>query len=532
MVDVGTRVARDAAADAAADGSPLEVEVLFEGGRRRERRCRSVAIAAALVVLTAPAGTRSALLRGAASHSRRASSAPGASLVTARATRWCSSHVVTLPGGPTRFGIDATGVPAPIWSGMVGTVQGISGNDVIATTGDCIAAINASTGRTRWVKAIHAPGASVIDGVTAGRQVVVVGTSRTSGHGSEMVYSAVVGLAGLDPASGRPIWVIPLAPDGQELPAVVKGPTVVVSKANGTLEGLRSRNGSVKWSDPLPPRCARSPGVRSGLSPRASIITGGPAVVVVYNCGLGREVVSGVDAASGRRDWTWRDPRRTSVLWQAREIIGPTTPPAADDGVVAIGEQSTVGHLDVPSRTWRDGPSSSGYGIVVLDQRTGHPLWTLRQVPTPATAAEPDVAIAGGTLCVAHAASVECWGARTGAPSWKWSAPERRSSLITARPGLALLGGKLFVAAPTAAAAKINPSSGTRRSAPGTFLLMGFSANNGTVVTSQGLPAYFNRSSRSLVVSDTHPPEVRGEVKGLVLVAPTVGSGVVEAIRP
>lgn len=49
---------------------------------------------------------------------------------------------------------------------------------------------------TRWVKAVHARGTRGIEGVTAGRHVVVVGLGQLFGHPRRMVYDAIVGLVG------------------------------------------------------------------------------------------------------------------------------------------------------------------------------------------------------------------------------------------------------------------------------------------------------------------------------------------------
>ncbi len=445
-----------------------------------------------------------------------------------RGTKSCAGLVVTGPGAAARFGLDAAGVPAPLWSGSVGTVQGVSGGDVITTAGsDCVAAIDASSGRTLWVTAVRVRGSSGVEGLTADPRVVVVGLSQVMGRSPGMVYAAVDGLVGLDPVTGRRLWRMALDPDGQELPAVVEGSSVVVSKADGTVEGVRASSGVVTWSDPLPPRCGRT-STTGPLSPRASVLSAGRPAVVLYRCGV-HEVIAALDPRTGRRAWTWNASR--SVLWQAREVIGPTTPSPDGDGVVAIGEAS-IGRLGVPTRTWELDPNGAeGYDVAVLDLKTGRPLWVLRGVPTPATGAEPDVAVARGDLCVGHAADVECWMAKSGAPAWKWSAPQRRSSqLLDRMPGLALSGDEIFIAVPTAAAAEIDPESTTERSGPGTFVLVGFDLTDGAVVDSQGLPAYYGGPDTA-VVSDTNPPDVRVALAGIVLLTPSKGSGVLEALR-
>ncbi len=492
------------------------------------RRGRAGPSSLLLAVLAATAGLMGVEIGGTPARSSAVVSAKLRGLPRVRTATRCTSRMLASPGAAERFGLDAVGVPDPLWSGAVGDVQGIAGDRIVTTTGDdCVGAIDASSGRTLWVDALRVRGSAGTEGLTAGTRVVVVGLSRTIGRSPGRVYGVVDGLVGLDPANGRHLWKLELGPDGQELPAVVEGPTVVVSKPDGVVEGVRASSGAVSWSDPLLPHCRR-PSTMGPLEPRASIMSGGASAIVLYRCGL-REVVASISPRTGRRDWTWR--ASGSVLWQAREVIGPTTPSAVGDGVVAIGEAS-VGALGAPSKAWDLGLSTTqGYDLVVLARQTGRPLWVLRDVPTPATGAEPDVAVGGGNICVGHAAAVECRSAKTGALVWRWSAPERSSPLLVDRmPGLALAGDELFLAAPTPASAKIDPESTTQRSDPGTFRLMGFDVTDGKVEDAQGLPAYYG-GSNGVVVSDTNPPDVRAALHGVVVLTPGPGSGVVEAFR-
>ena len=118
----------------------------------------------------------------------------------------------------------------------------------------------------------------------------------------------------------------------------------------------------------------------------------------------------------------------------------------------------------------------------------------------------------------------------------------RRWFPATAGPAASLGGvtaasGRLYLVAPTVAAARINANSTTQRAAPGIFHLRIMDMATGQVAGDLPLPAYYGDpqpiypgSTGGVVVSVRSPPGAMAAGAGLVFVDPQLGaSDVVEA---
>jgi outer membrane protein assembly factor BamB len=419
------------------------------------------------------------------------------------------SPAIPHQGAPASLGLHATSLQPPLWSSAIGDVAALEGQTVFTTTGssaECVLAVNATTGRPVWNWS--APTHPQVMAVTASAGTVIAATGHTSNTPAAMPL--VDHLTALDAATGHQLWTLALADhgDGQSVPAAITGNTVIVTQANGTVQGTDAKTGTPRWKDPLPPTC--HPNTQDpASSPIAAILTAASDPTILYQCAHADELTA-LTPATGALRWTWRAPGGWSV----------NTPPevATTAGVTALtgdgpgpATTATTNH-----RIWPLGPR--GYDpvqIVAIDDSTGRPLWELDDV-----AASADVYAGNGQICPASPYGVECLNARTGAESWQWRPAVTPSQEPGTSTGFAAAAGsRLYFVAPTPAAAKINSESTTQRSAPGTFTLQARDITTGHLIATRPLPSYYGGDSGVVASLDT-PPGVAAVTGSTVLVTP------------
>ena len=436
----------------------------------------------------------------------------------------CPDHPVEpARGAPRSFGLDKQGVPTPMWSARAGSVEAVEGLSTFTVLDGCVLALSQVSGQEEWGWA-PARGAQLM-GVTAGSGIVVVATGVVKGTAPAMIYAVVDGLVGLDARTGRELWRRPLAHDGQAIPmpASVAGGDVVVSEANGAVVGLSAATGSERWSDPPPVACVppSDSGAQTGLSPVASVLPGGPAVTVSYQCRASSSEVVGYDPATGAKTWAWRAPAGWSVQYQS--------PVGSAPGVIGL-VASGPGSISARRVVWPFGPAGyESYDVVAVDEVSGRPLWEMEGVP-----ASSGVYGGAGELCAASGFGVECLNPESGALIWRWQPVDAPANGGQAgpSPGVVASSERLYLVAPTEAARRIDSQSTTQQSPPGTFDLRVTNMATGQVVEDQPLPAYYG-GSQGVVVSVDAPPGVMAVGTAVVLVSPQVQeSDVVEAFKP
>lgn len=440
--------------------------------------------------------------------------------LTVRSEGWCTSHVATSPGG-RRAGLVAQ-APAPVWSGSIGAIRVIAAGAALSMLGNCVASVDVATGHVRWVQALQS-GELTGAGLVADRKVVVTARYAAScvepGFGPRCLQD-IVGVTGLNPATGRPMWTLALPPSPPaQVPAAVSGSTVLVVQRDTSIEGVAASSGRRRWSDQPPSRCAHQTGP-------TSIIASGPVAVAEYQC-AGHDVVHGIDATSGRVLWRLQGRKPPGAMPDTSDVVSTMSPAPEGDGVVVIGE-SSIGTIGAPLSGWEatGRPFSGTAGVVVLGLRTGRPLWGLT-VPQPTTL---EVAVGGGNVCIARRSGISCRNATSGAPAWQWTTPGALPHGVNAVPTLPPIvssGGVLSWAVPTASASSTR--TGSQQESPATaFALWSFEMSDGASVGKQLLAAA--EGTRHRWPPDT--PQVLAAGDGLVLVAPAhYGATVVEALR-
>jgi hypothetical protein len=355
--------------------------------------------------------------------------------------------------------------------------------------------------------------------VTGSGTVVVAGGTTLPGPAGPYVVDR---LTALDAATGRTRWTLTLADDGQGVPAVVYGSTVVVAQDDGSVTGVSALTGATVWSVPRPVGCA-SPFGGSAVQPTmpiASVLTGGgPVVTVALHC-YGQDQVTGIVPASGQVVWSWRAPAGWTV-----DVGQPAGQAGGVAGFMAIGGH---GYATEHHTTWTAGPADwQAHHLVALDQSTGTPLWEQDGVPAAA-------GVYAGTaqLCMGSADGVQCHQARSGNPIWQWLSPVPSGASGRGHPdgGIAATDGRLYVVAPTEAARAIDSSSTTQKAPPGAFHLRGTDIATGQVTLDQPLPSHYGGPSRVVASVDT-PPGAVAAGDGTVFVSPeNHGTDVVMAI--
>lgn len=427
--------------------------------------------------------------------------------------------VTPYQGALAVLGLNAKGVPPPLWSSAIGDVAALDGQTAFTITGrtaECVLAVNTATGQPlwNWSAARHPQ----VMAVTAGQGIVIAATGHGHGTAPAAVYPLIDHLTVLNAATGRQLWTVPLTGhgqgdgDGQWIPAAITDGIVIVTENDGTVEALDAQTGTLVWKDDIPSTC--HPNAQG--SPAASIFTAEP--IIGYQCAHASELTA-LNPATGAPRWTWQAPSGWTF-----NLPPESAQTAGITAVIASGPGQPA--TSTPNRhTWLLGPR--GYDpvqIVAIDDTTGRPVWVLDDV-----AASADVYASDGQTCAASPYGVECLNTATGAEAWQWRAAVAPSQ----EPGLptntaAAANGRLYDIAATPAAARINPESTTQRSAPGTFILQVRDIATGHVITTRPLPAYYGGGS-SVVVSVDDPPGVAAADGPMVLVTPEFGEpGAVE----
>jgi outer membrane protein assembly factor BamB len=438
-------------------------------------------------------------------------SVPGASPASRVNTvsRCPLAPVIPRKGAPAPLGLNAHGIAPPRWSAVIGAVGAVDGQTAFTNNG-CVLAVNIATGRPLW--SWLAPGHPGVMAVTENQGIVLVATGHYQGTAPAAVFRLIDHITALDATTGQQLWTLALTGhgDGQWMPAAIASGVAIVTEADGTVEGLDARTGTLRWADPIPSTCHPT-----GQDPVASIFTAEP--IVGYQCATGA-VLTALTPATGAARWTWQAPSGWSF---------DLPPEAASTGGVTALVADGPGHTAVPRQsTWTLGPQ--GYDpvqVVAIDDTTGHPVWELDGVDAAAGVYASD-----GQICAASWYGAQCLAARTGAESWQW----RPVLTPDDEPGggvnaAAAAGGRLYDIAPTSAAARISSQSTTQRSAPGTFILQARDITTGRLISTRLLPSYYAGDSGVVVSVDT-PPVVAATGGPMVLVAPEYGeSDVVEA---
>ncbi|MEU5988109.1 PQQ-binding-like beta-propeller repeat protein [Spirillospora sp. NPDC047418] len=270
----------------------------------------------------------------------------------------------------------------------------ISADGPLALSGDrTITGLDPATGRRLWIRRWAEASYTVLYGVQG--RTLVGGAARDEGWSRHVA---------LDIATGAVRWSIP-----RETMLMVPGTGDLIfsSPARTTLDALSVDTGKKVWSAELP-NAARDPDDKDALSLNATVANG-----LVYMDG---PTVYALDAATGRQRWTYT----------------PASP--GGHGLLLNGGRAYI--LDPPH-------------LVALDARTGKRLWS---AGTPASNAEP-LAAAGGLICIGVAGTagsgLYAWDAKTGQIVWnypitalastkKWEFSTNGSVLAAAR-GNALL---------------------------------------------------------------------------------------------
>jgi outer membrane protein assembly factor BamB len=394
---------------------------------------------------------------------------------------------------------------------------------VTGNNSQCVQATSIATGQPLWTwsAATHPP----VMGVIAGHGIALVATGLPHGTGSAADFVLTNRLTALDAATGRQLWTMALAGhgdgqgDGQSVPAAITngpatgtGATVIVAQANGTVQAVDAQTGAPRWTDPVPSACR--PSGQGNTVPVATILTASPTVL--YQCANANEVTA-FTPATGAPRWTWQAPKRWSI-----NIPPEVTTTANVTALVATGPGAAASNR---LTTTIGPPAYDPAQVVAIDDNTGRPLWELDDV-----ADSGGLYASNGQICPVSPYGAECLNARTGAESWQWR-PAVTPSQESASPASTAVAtnGRLYLVAPTQAAAKIDSASTTQRSAPGTFVLQVMDIATGHVIATRPLPSFY-AGPNGVVVSADSPPYV-AEVDGpLVLVVPELGNPqVVEA---
>jgi hypothetical protein len=426
------------------------------------------------------------------------------------------------------------GIASPVWSGAIGRPSTVVGGTAYGTgpEGRCTTAFDVATGQPDWTVAPPADRPNLFD-VVADATTVVAATGLPEASGPGLNEPLISELVAYDSATGRERWSVTIPDDGQKIPALLTGSTVVVSEEDGTLLGLSEQTGHQLWRDRAQRGCPDD--MPPGFQPNAVVLGLGPSVegiptAIVMTCEGGSMI--GVDAANGAKRWTWEVPAGWNLEPQFSDTVDTGTP----GGVAVAAFIGLIPPANAPkSIAAAPGPLrptvvDNVYGIedggdmVVLDGLTGRVRWDLSGV------AGSVLPVGGaGSICVVNEAGIDCRRAADGSPQWaatwvaknasqQWPALGCMSLAGGAQPCVITAGDLLWIALPTASTPAYRPLPGPT-SPPGTFVLTSLRLDTGKVVTRLPLPAFVDAQS-SIAISLASPPGVLVVGDGFALVTP------------
>jgi hypothetical protein len=393
-------------------------------------------------------------------------------------------------------------------------------------------AFDVATGRRDWTVAPPADHPNLFD-VVADAATVLAATGFAEVQGPGLNSPLISELVAYDSATGHARWSVTIPDDGQKIPALLTGSTVVVSEEDGTLLGLNEQTGHQLWRDRAQRGCPDD--MPPGFQPNAVVIGLGPPVdgapiAIVLTCEGGSMV--GVDAANGAMRWTWEVPAGWNLEPQFSTTVDSGTPGgvAVAAFIGLIPSANAPKRIAAPPSPLRPTRIGNVYGleasgdIVVLDGLTGRVRWDLTGVVGSA------LPVGGaGSICNVTDAGIDCRRAADGSPQWattwvannasqQWPAMGCMSLAGGAQPCAITAGDLLYVALPTATTPAYRPLPGPQ-SPPGTFVLTSLRLDTGTVMTRLPLPAFVDAQS-SIAISLASPPGVLAVGDGFALVSP------------
>ncbi len=393
-------------------------------------------------------------------------------------------------------------------------------------------AIDTATGRPDWTVPPPADHPNLFD-VVADATTVLAATGLPEVQGPGLNSPLISELVAYDSATGHPRWSVTIPDDGQKIPALLTGSTVVVSEEDGTLLGLNERTGHQVWRDRAQRGCPDD--MPPGFQPNAVVIGLGPLVAgvptaIVITCEGGSVV--GVDAANGAMRWTWKAPSGWNLELQFSSTVDTGAPGgvavAAFIGQIPPANAPKI--IAAPPGPLRPSRIGNVYGLeadgdmVVLDGLTGRVRWDLTGNIGPA------MPVGGaGSICVLTDAGIDCRRAADGSPQWatmwlasnasqQWPALGCMSLAGGAQPCAITAGDLLYVALPIATTPAYRALPGLP-SPPGIFVLTSLRLDTGKVVTRRPLPAFVDSQS-SIAISLASPPGVLAVGDGFALVSP------------
>ena len=454
--------------------------------------------------------------------------------------------VTTFSGAPASLGLDARGAAVPVWSAAIGEPSVVGGGTAYGTMGgQCVVATDVETGRVEWTAAPPSDHPELF-GVSADEQVVLAATGVSVGQAPAAVFPLVDQLTAYDSSTGHALWDVVIANDGQAVPALLTGPVIVVSEADGSLVGLRERDGRQLWRDPPPHGCTGNS--IDETQPDAAVIgattTGGVRLAVIaYACPAGGGVAA-IDPSNGVRRWMWAAPEGWDVDMQTAATVDTGT--AGADVVAApislTPQANAPAHVapapapSYPTRLPNPYDHSETTDVVVLELSTGRVLWDL-------TGVAGSLSTVGGeaNLCVLNDLGADCRDAIDGTSRWSTTWPGANASATypalscvdeetAAQPCAASSDGRLDLALATDSAPAYPPGPGPP-SPSGSFVITALDMSTGKTDATLALPS-FDNSRSDHGVSLALPPAVLMVADGMVLVSPQFReTDVVEAFQ-
>jgi outer membrane protein assembly factor BamB len=427
------------------------------------------------------------------------------------------------------------GASTPVWSAEDGRPTVVVGDTAYGTAkGRCIAAVDVATGNVAWSVTPPSDHPSLF-AVIADPSIVLASSGAPAGNGPGLDAPVVDGLVAYDAATGAAMWEVALPDDGQGMPALLTGSVVVVTQADGSVDGLSESDGHQLWKDPAPKGCSTSD-TQDGTEPNAAMVgtasdDGSVTAVVGYACPAGGGVAA-IDPSNGTARWRWQIP----TGWDLEPQMAATVDTGSSSGTVVAATISLIPPANAPAIVAQPPgpeiptqiPNVYNYAqtsdVVVLDPGTGRPLWDLTDVVG-------DLVTAGGagTFCVLTDAGADCRDAHTGEARWSRTWPGNNAG--PAAPALNCIdesvgatscvvsaNGLLYIALASPSAPAYPPGPGPATAADA-FQITALNMTTGTTTATIPLPS-FNNTQSDHAVSLEVPPAVLAVGDGMVLVSP------------